>query len=294
MVARRRTPALARRTSHWMRRPVPPRPRRPPLRAVAAFACVLALLAVGWLWLRDSRLVAVKRVTVTGATGPDAARIEAALEGAARDMTTLHVRGGALRTAVEPFPTVLGVRTASDFPHALRIQVRERNPVAAVVAGEQRVPVAADGTLMRTTRGAGLPEITAKAAPAGARATDAGVRRALTVLAAAPPQLRARVRRVYLGPNGLTLPLRDGPTLYLGGSERLRAKWVAATVVLADPTSAGATYVDVRVPERPVAGGLEQPPDPAEDDPEVAPQAPAPAQTTPPQAPAAAQPAPTP
>jgi cell division protein FtsQ len=120
--------------------------------------------------------------------------------------------------------------------------------------------VAADGTLMRTTRGEGLPEITAKAAPAGARATDAAVRRALTVLGAAPPQLRARVRRVYLGPNGLTLPLRDGPTLYLGGSERLRAKWVAATVVLADPTSAGATYVDVRVPERPVAGGLEQPP----------------------------------
>jgi cell division protein FtsQ len=258
-----------------MRRPVPPRPRRPPLRAVAAFACVLALLAVGWLWLRDSQLVAVKRVTVTGATGPDAARIEAALEGAARDMTTLHVRGGALRTAVEPFPTVLGVRTASDFPHALRIQVRERNPVAAVVAGEQRVPVAADGTLMRTTRGE-------------------AVRRALTVLGAAPPQLRARVRRVYLGPNGLTLPLRDGPTLYLGGSERLRAKWVAATVVLADPTSAGATYVDVRVPERPVAGGLEQPPDPAQDDPEVAPQAPAPGQTTPPQAPAAAQPGPTP
>ena len=272
-----------------MRRPVPPRPRRPPLRAVAAFACVLALLAAGWLWLRDSELVAVKRVTVTGANGPDAARIEAALEGAALDMTTLHVRDGALRTAVEPFPTILGVRTAPDFPHALRIHVRARSPVAAIVAGDQRVAVAADGTLMRSTRSAGLPEITARAAPAGARASDAGVRRALAVLAAAPPELRARVRRVYLGPNGLTVPLRDGPSLYLGGSERLRAKWVAATVVLADPTSAAATYVDVRVPERPAAGGLEQPPDPAEDDPQVAPP-PAPGQTTTTQAPPAVQP----
>jgi len=256
---------------------------------VAAFACVLALLAAGWLWLRDSELVAVKRVTVTGASGPDAARIEAALEGAALDMTTLHVRDGALRTAVEPFPTVLGVRTAPDFPHALRIHVRARSPVAAIVAGDQRVAVAADGTLMRSTRSAGLPEITARAAPAGARASDAGVRRALAVLAAAPPELRARVRRVYLGPNGLTVPLRDGPSLYLGGSERLRAKWVAATVVLADPTSAAATYVDVRVPERPAAGGLEQPPDPAEDDPQVAPP-PAPGQTTTTQAPPAVQP----
>jgi cell division protein FtsQ len=231
---------------------------------------------------------------VTGASGPDAARIEAALEGAALDMTTLHVRTGALRTAVEPFPTVLGVRTAPDFPHALRIHVRERNPVAAVVAGDQRVAVAADGTLLRSTRSAGLPEITAKAAPAGAHASDAGIRRALAVLAAAPPELRARARRVYLGPNGLTVPLRAGPSLYLGGSERLRAKWVAATVVLADPTSTGATYVDVRVPERPAAGGLEQPPDPAKDDPKVAPQAPGPGQTAAPQAPAATQPRVTP
>ncbi|HEX2104744.1 MAG TPA: cell division protein FtsQ/DivIB [Solirubrobacteraceae bacterium] len=260
---------------------MPPRPRRPPLRAVAAFACVLGLLAVGWLWLRDSRLVAVERVTVTGVSGPDAARVRAALEAVAMDMTTLHVRHRELRTAVEPFPTVLDVRTSSDFPHGLRIEVRERNPVAAVVAGDQRVPVAADGTVMRSTRGDGLPQITAKAAPGGARARDPGVRRALEALRAAPAALRARVRRVYMGPNGLTLPLRAGPTLYLGGSERLRAKWVAAAVVLADPTSAGATYVDLRVPERPAAGGLEQPPDPAKDHPQVPAQAPDPGQPAP-------------
>jgi cell division protein FtsQ len=266
-----------------MRRPVPPRPRRPPLRAVAAFACVLGLLALGWLWLRDSRLVAVERVTVTGVSGPEAAKVRAALEGAALDMTTLHVREGELRTAVEPFATVLGVRTARDLPHTLRIEVHERNPVAAVVAGDQRVPVAADGTLMRTTRSDGLPEIAAKAAPGGSRASAADVRRALDALRTAPGTLRTRVRRVYVGPNGLTLPLRDGPTLYLGGSERLRAKWVAAAVVLADPTSAGATYLDLRVPERPAAGGLEQPPDPAKDDPQVPAQAPA--TTQPPTAP---------
>jgi cell division protein FtsQ len=54
-------------------------------------------------------------------------------------------------------------------------------------------------------------------------------------------------------------------------------------VVLADPTSAGATYLDLRVPERPAAGGLEQPPDPAKDDPQVPAQAPA--TTQPPTAP---------
>jgi cell division protein FtsQ len=64
---------------------------------------------------------------------------------------------------------------------------------------------------------------------------------------------------VYVGERGWTLPLRDGPTLYFGGFERLAAKWAAAATVLADRSSAGATYLDLRLPERPAAGGLEDP-----------------------------------
>src|ERR1700737_2525770 len=60
----------------------------------------LPLLAGGWLWLRDSSLVSVERVQVSGVHGPDAHAIEAALAGAARHMTTLDVRPGALRAAV--------------------------------------------------------------------------------------------------------------------------------------------------------------------------------------------------
>jgi cell division protein FtsQ len=246
-----------------MRRPhvPPPRLRRPPLRAAVGFVCVLGVLAGAWLWLRDSRLVAVERVTVTGVSGPDAPRVRAALESAARDMTTLHVRAGELRTAVDPYPAVLAVKTDADFPHGLRIAVRERTAVGTVVAGEQRVPVAADGTLMRTTTSAGLPEIAAKALPGGSHASDPDVRRAVAILSAAPGALRARVRRVYVGDRGWTLPLRDGPTLYFGGSERLAAKWAAAAIVLANRTSAGATYLDLRLPERPAAGGIEPPPE---------------------------------
>jgi cell division protein FtsQ len=193
-------------------------------------------------------------------------------------MTTLHVRDGELRTAVDPYPAVLGVTTDADFPHGLRIAVHERNAVGTVVAGEQRVPVAADGTLMRTTTSAGLPEIAAKALPGGSHASDPQVKRAVAVLSAAPPALRARVRRVYVGGRGWTLPLRNGPTLYFGGSERLAAKWAAAATVLADATSAGATYLDVRLPERPAAGGLEPPPE-AEEPPATTPPA-APGTTT--------------
>jgi cell division protein FtsQ len=246
-----------------MRAPLPPRPPRAPrlpLRVAAGFLCAAAVLAAGWFWLRDSGFVAVERVTVTGVSGPDAPRVREALQAAAREMTTMHVRHGELASAVEPYPGVLAVETDADLPHTLRITVRERNPIATVVAGGQRIPVAADGTVMRSARTGQVPEIAAEAPPAGPHATAPDVRRALAVLSVAPPALRGRVRRVYVSAKGITVPLWSGPTLYFGGSDRMRAKWAAATVVLADPTSRGAAYLDLRLPERPVAGGLEASP----------------------------------
>jgi len=238
--------------------------RRPPLRATLACAGALALLALGWLWLRDSGLVGVRHVEVTGLSGPQAQRIAAALEDAARDMTTLHVRESQLRDVVAQYPAVKGVEAQADFPHRLRIAVHERDAVGAVFAAGRRIAVAADGTLLRGTPARGLPAVRTRTLPAGERIADDRTRAAVALLAAAPPALRARVERVFTGRRGLTAPLRDGPDLVFGGSERLAAKWLAAASVLADAGTRGATYLDLRVPERPAAGGLEDPtPEPA-------------------------------
>ena len=250
------------------------RRRRPPARAVAACVCVLALLGGGWLWLRDSGLVAVDDVSVTGLSGTEAPRVRAALEGAARDMTTLHVRPDQLRTAVEPYPSIMAVDAHAAFPHGLRIVVHEHVAVAALASGSDRVPVAADGTLLRGSSTSGLPVVAVAAPPAGDTLSDKRTLRVVTLLAAAPPELRAKVSRVYAGPRGLTAPLDAGPVLYFGGADRLRAKWTAAAQVLADRASAGATYIDLRLPERPAAGGLEdptpaQPEQPAQGGPQV-------------------------
>jgi hypothetical protein len=50
--------------------------------------------------------------------------------------------------------------------------------------------------------------------------------------------------------------MRNGPDLIFGDATDLEAKWAAAARVLADASSRGATYVDLRLPERPAAGGL--------------------------------------
>jgi cell division protein FtsQ len=181
-------------------------------------------------------------------------------------MTTLHVRPGQLQTAVEPFPAIRAVEAHADFPHRLRIVVHEHVAVAALAAGTDRVPVAADGTLLRGSSTSGLPVVTVASPPPGDTLGDKRPLLAVALLAAAPPELRAKINRVYAGPRGLTAPLTAGPVLYFGGADRLRAKWAAAARVLADHSSAGATYLDLRLPERPAAGGLvaPAPPEPQE------------------------------
>ena len=229
-------------------------------RLLAAPLLAVALLGGAYLAVRDSSLVAVERVTVTGTSGPDAARVRDALEQSARDMTTLHVRMGALRDAVNSFPTVRDVRVDRDLPHGLTIHVVGRPAVATLSGAGQRLPVAADGTLLRGSPiPSDVPVLRIDSAPAGARLSEPRAVRALALIAAAPTAMRDHVERAFLGRQGLEADLRDGPAVIAGDGRRLRAKWVAAARVLGDPGARGARYVDVRVPERAVAGGLPTP-----------------------------------
>jgi hypothetical protein len=59
---------------------------------------------------------------------------------------------------------------------------------------------------------------------------------------------------VYSGTKGLTAVLHGNLLAYFGDATRPHAKWLSLARVLADPSSAGAAYVDVRLPERPAAG----------------------------------------
>jgi cell division protein FtsQ len=233
---------------------------RAPRRALVWALAILALLVGALLWFRDSSFVAVQHVTVVGLSGPETARVTQQLESAAQDMTTLHVRGDQLRSVVEPYPVVKDLRVRADFPHGLKITVVENTPVAAIVVDGSSTPVSADGKLLRGAEPRALPVVAVPVAPAGDRVTDLTARRAIAALGAAPVALRDRVERASTTRDGgLTLKLRSGPDLRFGGADRLAAKWAAAAAVLADGASAGASYLDLRYPERPAAGGLEDP-----------------------------------
>jgi cell division protein FtsQ len=245
------TVALRRKSRRIRLAALPPRLRRWIL--VSLGVCV-ALTATYQLWLRDSSLVAVDDVSVTGLTTKDAPRIRAALTLAARDMTTLHVRRDELDRAIEAYSVVRTLEVRSDFPHGLTIHVVEHRPAALV--GD--LPVAGDGTVLRGLPIDGtLPKIDVRSRFEGDRLKNPAALHAALVAGTAPAALRPRLERIEIrGRDGIVVEMRDGPELIFGDATRVRAKWIAATRVLADPDAEGASYIDVRLPGRPAAGGL--------------------------------------
>ncbi len=230
---------------------------RPHPRLLVLIGVLATVTTLGWLWLRDSPLVSVEQVTITGSTSSEEQDIRNALTRAARDMTTLHVRDDQLRTAVEPYRSVADLEVDATLPHELSIRVIQHRPVATLLIDGSRIPASGDGLLLRGVKpGDGLPEVKVERAPGGPRIGDRKALAALAVASAAPGRLLARAERIWWGDRGMTLDLRGGPDLVFGNRDDASVKWAAAARVLADPAAVGATYLDLRVPERVAAGGL--------------------------------------
>lgn len=241
-----------------------PRPGRRGLLVVLVLAAVLTGL---YFWVRQSSLVAVQQVTVTGVSGPNAAAIRQMLVQRAERMTTMEIDARALKASVARYPVVRSLRVSTHLPHAVTIAVFEQVPVAVL----DGTTVSAHGTLLPgvSASGRSLPTITAPSTSNGSSAasgsgseggragsTVTGTARAdVYLLAAAPYPLIARLTTAGWKPGrGLTVTLRNGPVIYFGDDHRLAAKWRSAILALASPTSAGASYIDVTDPARPAAG----------------------------------------
>jgi cell division protein FtsQ len=245
------------------------------LRLGLGLIVALAVAATGWMWLRDSSLVAVKDVQITGVTASDGDQVKAALESAALEMTTLHVRPQGLEDATASLTSVGSIEVASDFPHTLRIHVTERRPVAALASkgSEERIPVARDGIVMSgVSAERDLPNLVLDEAAIGPKLTDRRALRALAIAGAAPDELLRRTTELVVNKQGVVASLKNGPELVFGSDADARAKWVAAARVLAESSAAGATYLDLRIPGRVAAGGL-APIEPAGDNPDPQPEA---------------------
>jgi cell division protein FtsQ len=225
-------------------------------RVLAAALVLLVLYGVYMLWFRNFSWFAIHDVTIKGATTNER-EIKSAVEGVAGDMTTLHIKDDELRDAVARFPTVASVGASTSFPHGLEVTITERLPVAFVQIQGQRTAVSADGYLLvgADFDAKALPRIEGAAVHGAHLDEDAAAQAA--ILGATPGPLKNRIVASAWDEDrgGVVVDLNNGPEIRFGDGSRAADKWKAAVTVLSSDERGSPSYLDVSVPDRPVAGG---------------------------------------
>lgn len=207
---------------------------------------------------RSSSVFAVERVDVRGAPPEVAHEVERALQDA-RGTSLLAIDAGALEGTVRDLPTVAAASIDRAFPHTLVVRVAPVRAVAVVRRGEGAWLVSGSSRVIRDIEVRAEPGLPRLWLP---RKVDLEVGRALP--AAYEPAIRTlsglrdvrmpgRVKAVRTTHGELTVVLLSGLEILLGDASDVAVKLaVAARVVpLLDE---GMVYLDVSVPERPVAG----------------------------------------
>lgn len=230
---------------------------RPRVVSVVAVAFVLVAAAIGaYVVARQTGIFALERIEVEGAPPAVAASIRKTLSPYIGESL---VRFDA-RAASRRLSGVAEVAHASfdrAFPHTLKVRVRTEHPIAILRQGSAAWLVSASARVLRPLERPypRLPRIwLPRTVDVAVNATLGGAS-ARGVAALVPLQalhVRADVRQVLTANGALTLVLASGTELRLGDSGDLRLKLAIARELL--PVTGGARYVDVSVPERPVAG----------------------------------------
>lgn len=218
---------------------------------------VLGGLLLALVLARETTLFAVRSIDVTGA-GPG---VERQVERALRDREGKSLFGldlDSARVDVASLPTVAAVTFDRAYPHTLRVAVVPERPVAVVRQGTASFVVSRSGRVMarvdRTVRPALARIWVAKDLELDPGAYVEGDLRTAVRAVAPLAGIRFPSRVVSVRTKDeLTLRLRSGLELRLGDAREVDLKLAVANRVLR-VLPPGSGYLDVSVPDRPVAG----------------------------------------
>jgi cell division protein FtsQ len=230
--------------------------------AIVAAAAGLYVLA------RVTPMFALTRIEVVGASPAVASHVQAALA-PMKGTSLLALDRAEIDRRLAGLTDVRAATYDRNFPHTLRVVVRPEHPVAIVRRGSEAWLVGADARVITSVHPRsrpGLPQVwlTQSGAPqVGAALTDRLGLRAVRALALARKvRLDLRVRVVRAHPHELTFLLASGLELRLGDVRAVPLKLAVAARILPQVlVQGGYGYLDVSVPERPVAGTNSQPAD---------------------------------
>jgi cell division protein FtsQ len=234
-----------------------------------AVGAALALLTGGLYGLaRETSMFAVRGLEIQGATPALAAQVKQELR-SYEGRSLVAVDAAAVAQRVDGLPAVRSSVVDRAFPHMLRIRVVPELPVAVLRRGPGSWLVSVRGRVIApVSRGAHqrLPRIWLPATTeidVGAFLGDqSGALAARSLAALVGSGFRDRIAFVRALDGQITLGLRGGLDILLGAPVELRVKIAIAQSLLpalALPSRGGPDYLDIAVPERPVAGRNPQP-----------------------------------
>jgi cell division protein FtsQ len=237
-------------------------------RSLAVGAGLVALAAGLYGLARESSMFAVQTIEVDGGSPATVAEVRselALLEGE----SLVAIDGASVANRVDGISSVHSSVIDRAFPHTLRIRVTPELPVAVLRRGVQSWLVSARGRVIDLVERGTHPELPRIWLPArtelakGSLLNDQpGALAARSLAAFVGSGFPKRVSFVRALDNRITLGLRGGLEIMLGPPVDLRLKIAIARGILpllALPAHGGPDYLDLTVPERPVAGRNPQP-----------------------------------
>ncbi|HEY7561858.1 MAG TPA: FtsQ-type POTRA domain-containing protein [Gaiellaceae bacterium] len=238
-----------------------PELRTPSIRIAAVVMGVIALLGLLYLGARETSVFAAQEIEISGGSKAVRASVRDAVQPVVGE-SLVSLDQDELRRRLEALPTVRAVRLDRAFPHTLRIAVSPERPLAVLRQGEEEWLVSAQGRVMRTLEPgkSSRPVVDVGdevAVTTGDVVNADDVRHALAALRRLPHRFPVRVDTARVEEGAVFFALDGGAELRLGGPRQLALKLVVATRVLralAAYERADLGYLDVTVPERPVAG----------------------------------------
>ncbi|GMQ93066.1 MAG: hypothetical protein BMS9Abin12_0543 [Acidimicrobiia bacterium] len=214
---------------------------------------VIALVAtvLSTLWLIRSPILSIRQVDVTGAEHSDPGAVVQAL-GMGIGTPTIDVDGTEITVRILEDPWVASVDVDIIWPGSVLIDVVERTPVAAVLAGEQWVLVASDGGVIMAVPdpGAGDSLIAIDQGPLlpGDVISDSAVLGALVFVSRISEGNRSGAR-VYVEGEGLAAEIGDY-RIRLGRPVDMAEKAMVLEALLETGIEPGAS-IDIIAPLRP-------------------------------------------
>lgn len=230
----------------------------PSTRTLALAFAVLGGVLLALVIARETPLFGVRTIEVAGASPGVQRQVERALSGHRGD-SLVGLDLDAAGTEVGSLPTVAAVAFDRAFPHTLRVTVVPERPVAVVRQGADAFVVSERGRVIARVPRTKRPELAriwvGRDVPLSPGSlVDGDLRVAVRAVAPlAGSRFPGRVASVATGDAELTLRLRSGLELRLGQPADVELKLAVAGRIL-PLLPRGSGYLDLSVPDRPVAG----------------------------------------